>query len=65
MTSDIEELEQTLIRAAIVRLRSRVMALVFGMVGGTGLFIATVWLLVRRGVAVGLHLELLNNFEIS
>ena len=62
MTSDIEELEQKLIRATIVRLRSRVMALVFGMVGGTGLLVATVWLLVRRGVDVGLHLELLNNF---
>ena len=62
MTLDIEKLEQKLIRTAIVRLRSRVMAMVFGMVGGTGLFVATVWLLVRRGVDVGLHLELLNNF---
>ena len=62
MTSDIEKLEQQLIRTAVVRLRSRVMAMVFGVVGGTGLFVATVWLLVRRGVDVGVHLELMNNF---
>ena len=61
-TSDIEKLEQKLIRTAIVRLRSRVMAIVFGMVGGTGIFVATVWLLARRGDDVGLHLGLLNNF---
>ena len=47
MTSDIEKLEQELVRTAIVRLRSRVMAMVFGLVGGTGLFVATVWPLAR------------------
>ena len=62
MTSEIEKLEQRLIRTATVRLRSRVMAMVFGVVGGTGFFVATAWLLARRGVDVGLHLELLNNF---
>jgi uncharacterized membrane protein YhaH (DUF805 family) len=62
MPSEIEKLEQKLIRTAIVRLRSRVMAMVFGMVGGTGLFVATLWLLVRRGHDVGRHLRLLSNF---
>ena len=62
MTSEIEKLEQELIRTAIVRLRSRVMAMVFGMVGGTGLFVATIWLLARRGHDVGRHLRLLSNF---
>ena len=61
-TSEIEKLEQELIRTAIVRLRSRVMAMVFGMVGGTGLFVATVWLLARRGQDVGRHLRLLGNY---
>ena len=60
--TEIEKLEQTLIRTAIVRLRSRVMAMVFAMVGGTGLFVATLWLVVRGGFDVGLHLGLLNNF---
>ena len=47
--SEIEQLEQNLIQTTIVRLRSRVMAMVFGMLGGTGLFVATVWLLARQG----------------
>ena len=61
-TSEIEKLEQELIRTATVRLRSRVMAMVFGMISGTGLFIATVWLLVRSGHDVGRHLRLLSSF---
>jgi hypothetical protein len=61
-TSEVEKLEQELIRTAIVRLRSRVMAMVFGMLGGTGLFVATIWLLVRRGPDVGRHLRLLSNY---
>jgi hypothetical protein len=62
MPTEIEKLEQELIRTATVRLRSRVMAMVFGMVGGTGLFVATVWLVAQGGSDVGLHLGLLNNF---
>jgi len=30
--------------------------------GGTGLFVATAWLLVRGGENVGQHLSLLNNY---
>ena len=60
--SEIEQLEQDLIQTVTVRLRSRVMAMVFGMLGGTGLFVATVWLVVRRGLKVGLHLNLLSNY---
>ena len=61
-TSEIEKLEQQLIHAATVRLRARVTAMVFGMVGGTGLFVATVWLLARGGPRVGEHLGLLGNY---
>ena len=60
--SEIEQFEQDLIQTAIVRLRSRVMAMVFGMLGGTGLFVATIWLLARQGYDVGRHLNLLSNF---
>jgi hypothetical protein len=51
-----------LIKHAVVRLRSRVMALVFAAVGGAGLFVATAWLLVRGGPNVGEHLSLLANY---
>ena len=60
--TEIEKLERELIRTATVRLRSRVMAIVFGTVGGTGLFVATAWLVAQGGFDVGLHLGLLNNF---
>jgi hypothetical protein len=54
--------ERALIRAAVVRMRARIMATVFGMVGGTGIFVATAWLLVRGGANVGEHLSLLRHF---
>jgi hypothetical protein len=57
-----QELELQLLTAAIARLRASVMAVVFGLTGGTGLFVATVWLLVRGGSTVGPHLSLLDNY---
>ena len=59
---EVEARERELVRAAIVRLRARVMAVVFGSVGGCGLFAATAWLLVRGGPHVGQHLSLLSNY---
>ena len=56
------ETEEQLLRAAIARLRASVMSLVFALVGGTGLFAATAWLVVRAGDNVGLHLSLLDNY---
>jgi hypothetical protein len=57
-----QEIERELLTAAIARLRASVMATVFGLAGGTGLFVATVWLLIRGGPNVGVHLSLLNNY---
>lgn len=54
--------ERELLAAAVARLRAGVMAVVFGMVGGAGLFLATVWLLVRGGTNVGKHLSLLGHY---
>ena len=54
--------EEELIHKAVARLRANIMAVVFGMLGGTGLFVATIWLLVRGGQQVGLHLNLLGNY---
>lgn len=54
--------EWVLLERAIARLRASVMALVFGLVGGTGLFVATAWLLLRGGDPVGPHLALLGQF---
>lgn len=54
--------ERALIERAVVRMRARIMAVVFGMVGGTALFVATAWLLLRGGPMVGQHLGLLGNY---
>ena len=59
---DPRDQEWELIRSAVARLRASVMAVVFGLVGGSGLFLATVWLLVRGGRQVGWHLGLLGNY---
>ena len=53
------ELERSLLRSAVVRLRARIMALVFGTLGGVGLFAVTAWLVARGGTEVGKHLGLL------
>lgn len=58
----IQAQEWELIRTHIARLRASVMAVVFGLVGGMGLFVATVWLLIRGGEPVGPHLALLGNY---
>ena len=54
--------EHELIRTAIVRLRSRVMALVFAMLGGTGLFLTTIWHLLRDDRRGAPNIALLNNY---
>jgi hypothetical protein len=47
---------------AIARLRASVMAVVFAMVGGFGLFVATMWLVIQGGKVVGPTLSLLSNY---
>jgi len=60
-TPRAEDVRQ-LLDAAVARLRAGVMATVFGLVAGTGLFLATVWLLLRGGDPVGPHLALVGQF---
>lgn len=54
--------EERIIRGAVARLRAGIMAIVFGMVGGVGLLLATAWLLVKGGNPVGPTLGLLGNY---
>lgn len=56
------ERERKALESAMSRLRASVMAVVFGLVGGGGLFLATAWLLLRGGDPVGPHLALLGNY---
>ncbi len=61
-TDQSGEPEWELIRHSIVRLRSRIMAMTFAAAGGMGLFVATLWLLIRGGPNVGQHLSLLRHY---
>ena len=66
VSSEKARMEETEVLArTVAKLRAGVMAVVFGMVGGAGIFLATVWLLVRGGEDVGRHLELLNNYLLG
>ncbi|HVS19577.1 MAG TPA: hypothetical protein VMT18_13315 [Planctomycetota bacterium] len=62
MTNTANTIDDALLLGAVARLRGRVMALVFGAVCASGLFLATAWLLVQGGEAVGSHLNLLSNY---
>ena len=45
---------------AVARIHAGVLALVCGVLGGGGLFIMTLWLVIKGGVNVGAHLNLLS-----
>lgn len=62
MTNTASPSDDALLIGAVARLRGRVMALVFGVVCACGLFVATAWLLVQGGEAVGTHLNLLSHY---
>ena len=51
-----------IIQSSVARLRASVMAVVFGLTGGVGLWVATAWLLIKGGEQVGYHLGLLSNY---
>jgi hypothetical protein len=49
----------------VVRLQAGVLAFVFAVIGGLGLFLVTAWLLVKGGENVGAHLNLLGQYLIG
>src|SRR5215471_21434532 len=58
--SEAEELSRV-----TARIQAGVLAVVCGLIGGVGLFAMTVWLLLKGGVMVGAHLQLLGNYFIG
>ena len=54
--------ERALIESAVARMRAGILAIVFAMLCGTGLFVATAWLLIKGGETVGATLGLLGNY---
>jgi hypothetical protein len=47
---------------AVARIHGGVLALVCAILGGSGLFLMTFWLLIKGGPRVGQHLGLLENY---
>jgi hypothetical protein len=62
MTNQVGPNERAIIATAIARLRAGIMAIVCGLLMGSGLLVATVWLVARGGRNVGQHLGLLRNY---
>ncbi len=56
--------DQELARA-VARIKARILAFIFGLIGGGGLFTMTAWLLIKGGPHVGEHLQLLKHFFIG
>ncbi len=54
------ERERVLLGRATARLRASILSTAFAIIGGTGLFLATAWLLIQGGEVVGPHLGLLG-----
>jgi hypothetical protein len=54
-----------LLVARMVRLNATVHGIVLGLVAGLGLFVATLWLVIKGGPVVGPHLALLGQFFIG
>ena len=60
MNKEVDELGK-----AVARIQTKVLALVFAMIAGLGLFLMTVWLLIKGGQGVGVHLNLLGQYFIG
>jgi hypothetical protein len=49
----------------VVSIQAGILAFVFAVIGGLGLFLVTAWLLVKGGEHVGAHLNLLGQYLIG
>lgn len=68
MSEDLTEQEKALekiVMTRLVRLSATVYGIVFGLVLGFGIFVATLWLVIRGGPVVGPNLALLGQFYLG
>jgi hypothetical protein len=57
-----DDRELVLVARTVARLRAGIVAVVTGLVAGSGLFLATLWLVVKGGPNVGQNLGLLRAY---
>ena len=62
---DLKKGPKEVVLTRLMRLDAKLQGLVFGLVAGLSLFIATNWLVLKGGDAVGPHLRLLGQFFIG
>ncbi len=68
MSEELTEQEKKLekiVMSRLVRLSATVYGIVFGLVLGIGIFVATLWLVIRGGPVVGPNLALLGQFFLG
>jgi len=57
-----EDILEKIVLTKLVRLNGIVSGLVTGIIAGVGLFVITIWLVIKGGETVGPHLALLGQF---
>jgi ABC-type nitrate/sulfonate/bicarbonate transport system permease component len=62
VTTRIADKEEELIERVIVRLNAVLTGIVLGLLCGIGLFLATMWLVIKGGPHPGVHLILLSQY---
>lgn len=65
MKKNDEEVLEKIVMARLMRLNAIVSGIVTGIIGGMGVFVVTLWLVVKGGNVVGPHLALLGQFFIG
>jgi len=53
------------ISRTIARIHAGIMAFIFALISGVGLFVMTAWLLIKGGENIGAHLQLLGQYFIG
>ncbi len=61
---DREIFEEELVKHAVLRLNGNILGIVLGIVSGLVIFIATNWLIIKGGLNIGSHLNLLGQFFV-
>jgi len=60
MTSQAPQTEE--ISQALARIKATALALVCALIAGAGVFVMTIWLVIKGGPQMGQHLRLLSNY---
>jgi hypothetical protein len=63
--TDEEKALEDVVLTRLMRLNATIYGIVFGLISGLIIFVATIWLVIKGGPVVGPNLSLLNQFFIG